>query len=67
MKNILGLILIIAGVALLIFGFNASESLSSSFSRFFKGTPSDKAIWLIIGGIVAVGIGSALSWRSSRA
>lgn len=66
MKYLLGLILIVVGVALLVFGFNASESLSSSFSRFFNGTPSDKAIWLIIGGIVALGIGTVLSWRSSR-
>lgn len=66
MKNPLGIILIIVGVALLIFGFNASESVASSFSRFFNGTPSDKAIWLIIGGAVAIGLGGLLSWRSSR-
>lgn len=66
MKNQIGLILIVVGVVLLVFGFIASDSLSSSISKFFNGTPSDKAIWLIIGGILALGIGSVLSWRSSR-
>ena len=66
MKNPLGLIVIAIGIALLVFGFIASDSLSSSFSRFFNGTPSDKAIWLIIGGILTIGVGSLLAWRSSR-
>jgi len=66
MKNPIGIILIIVGVALLIFGYNASESIASSFSRFFNGTPTDKSIWLIIGGVVALVVGAAFSWRSSR-
>ena len=66
MKNPLGLMVIAVGVVLLIFGFIASDSLSSSFSKFFNGTPSDKAIWLIIGGILTIGVGSLLAWRSSR-
>ena len=66
MKNPLGLMVIAVGVVLLIFGFIASDSLSSSFSKFFNGTPSDKAIWLIIGGVLTVGVGSLLAWRSSR-
>jgi hypothetical protein len=66
MRNPLGIILIVVGVILLIFGVNASDSVSSSFSKFFNGAPSDKAIWLLIGGIIALGAGALVSWRSSR-
>jgi hypothetical protein len=35
----------------------ASESLSSDISRFFTGSPTDKAIWMLLGGVVATIIG----------
>jgi uncharacterized membrane protein YidH (DUF202 family) len=43
------------GVILLVFGFNAYHSASSDVSRFFTGAPTDKALWLLISGLV-VGI-----------
>jgi uncharacterized membrane-anchored protein len=45
--------LLIAGVILLVFGFNAYHSASSDVSRFFTGAPTDKALWLLIGGVIA--------------
>ena len=67
MNNVVGLILLAAGIVLLIFGFNASQSLSSSVSRFFTGNPTDKSMWLLIGGAAAVVVGLvvALSGRRS--
>ena len=47
--------LLVVGVILLVFGFNAYHSASSDVSRFFTGAPTDKALWLLIGGVV-VGI-----------
>ncbi len=47
--------LLVGGVILLVFGLNAYHSASSDVSRFFTGAPTDKALWLLIGGIV-VGI-----------
>lgn len=44
---------LIAGVILLVFGFNAYHSASSDVSRFFTGAPTDKALWLLIGGVIA--------------
>jgi len=38
---------------LIIWGFSASDSLSSDVSRFFTGSPTEKTVWLIIGGIGA--------------
>ena len=44
---------LVVGVILLVFGFNAYHSASSDVSRFFTGAPTDKALWLLIGGFVA--------------
>jgi hypothetical protein len=41
----------------MIIGINAMNSFSSDVSRFFTGSPTDKAVWMLIGGIVATGIG----------
>jgi len=45
--------LLVIGVILLAFGFNAYHSASSDVSRFFTGAPTDKALWLLIGGVAA--------------
>ncbi|HEX9641271.1 MAG TPA: DUF3185 family protein [Candidatus Krumholzibacteria bacterium] len=51
------LALIAAGVALLILGVRASDSISSDVSRFFTDSPTDKAVWMLIGGGAALIIG----------
>lgn len=66
MRNPLGLIIGLIGLVLLIFGVVASESVGSSFSKFFTGEPSDRSIWLMLGGIVAIIVGVGIGWRSSR-
>jgi len=45
--------LLVIGIILLVFGFNAYHSASSDVSRFFTGAPTDRALWLLIGGFVA--------------
>jgi divalent metal cation (Fe/Co/Zn/Cd) transporter len=54
MAKISSIALLIAGIVLLVYGFNASGSLSSSVSRAVNGAPSDKTIWLIGLGILGV-------------
>ena len=44
--------LLVVGVILLVFGLNAYHSASSDIQRFFTGAPTDKALWLIIGGVI---------------
>jgi len=66
MNRALGVALIVLGVALVIFGINASNSLGSDISRFFTGTPTNKAVWLLIGGIGSLVVGSVLSLRPAR-
>ena len=52
MNNIVGLAVFALRIVLLIFGFNESRSFSSDVSRFFNGNPTDRSMWMIIGGIV---------------
>jgi len=49
--------LLVVGVILLVFGLNAYHSASSDVSRFFTGAPTDKALWLLIGGSIASIVG----------
>lgn len=58
--------LIVVGVLLLIWGINAAESLSSDFSNFFTGSPTEKSIWLLIGGVAALVIGLIGTFRPAR-
>lgn len=60
MNKTISLVLLVLGVVLLIFGFNASESVASEVSEAVTGTPTDKSMWLIIlgaVGVVAGGVG----------
>jgi len=68
MNKIIFLAILAIGIVLLVYSNNASNSVGSSFSRFFNGTPTDKTTWLLLGGILAttVGVGGLLfSLRSS--
>jgi len=57
--------LIVVGAVLLIYGINASESIGSDISRLFTGSPTDEAVWLTLGGIVALALGiGGLAMRS---
>lgn len=47
MNKGLGIALLVVGIALIIYGSNASDSVSSGVSRAFTGTPTDKTMWLL--------------------
>jgi len=64
MNKIVSLALLIGGVALMVIGINATNSFGSDVSRFFNGSPTDKAIWMLIGGTVAAIIGLVSTLRS---
>jgi len=66
MNNVVGLAIFALGVVLLIFGFNESHSFSSDVSRFFTGNPTDRSIWMIVGGAAAVVAGLVLTIAKRR-
>lgn len=57
MNRTVSLILLVVGVILVIYGINASTSLGSDVSRAVTGSPTDKSMWLLIGGVVLAIIG----------
>jgi LPXTG-motif cell wall-anchored protein len=68
MRSFISLALLIVGIVLIILGIQASDSLGSDLSNFFSGSPTDKAMWILLGGIVAavVGLGGVLLRRRVR-
>lgn len=66
MRQALSIVLLVAAAVLLIYGIQASDSLASSFSRFFSGTPTDHSIGLILAGAVCAAIGLVGLLRSPR-
>lgn len=64
--RILGIVLLVVGVALLAFGFNATDSVADSVSEGVTGRFTDKTMWYLIGGgALAVG-GAVLALRGGR-
>jgi hypothetical protein len=59
MNKAVFLAILVGGIVLAVYGVSASESFSSDISRFFTGSPTDKAIWMLVGGAVAIIIGLA--------
>jgi hypothetical protein len=57
MNRIVSVALLVGGIVLLVFGLNATSSFGSDVSRFFTGSPTDKAVWMIVGGAVATVLG----------
>ena len=66
MNKLISLALLAGGIVLMVVGINATNSFSSDVSRFFTGSPTDKAVWMLIGGIVAAVVGLATLWRSPK-
>jgi hypothetical protein len=67
MNKIISIVLLVGGLVLMIVGINATNSFSSDVSRFFTGSPTDKAIWMLIGGIFAAVVGLVGTLRGSKA
>ncbi|HEX9784097.1 MAG TPA: DUF3185 family protein [Opitutaceae bacterium] len=66
MNKVISLALLVVGAVLIIYGISASDSLGSDFSRFFTGSPTDRTIWLLIGGIVAAAVGAGSLMRGTK-
>jgi hypothetical protein len=67
MNTPLSLALIIIGIVLLIVGLGSADSIANAFSRLFSGHPTDRTMWLIVGGCACLAAGAFGGWRRSRA
>lgn len=66
--RIFGLVLLAIGIVLLIFGYNASQSVTERVVEGFTGHFTNHTMWYLIGGVAAVVGGLGLSvWGGGRA
>ncbi len=66
MNTAIGIALMAAGLLLVVFGFNESHSFTSDVSRAFTGSPTDRSMWMLIGGAVAAILGMAMVFMGRR-
>jgi nitrogen fixation-related uncharacterized protein len=59
MQKTTGIILVAIGVFLLLWGRNIADSVGSQVQHIFTGAPTDRAMYLYIGGIVMIILGVA--------
>lgn len=57
MQKIVGIICLVAGVVLIVWGYNMAQSVSGQLQQVFTGSPGDKPMWLYIGGGVLCALG----------
>ncbi|MEO7597340.1 MAG: DUF3185 family protein [Opitutus sp.] len=67
MNKLLSLALLVAGIILIVYGISASNSIGSDFSRLFTGSPTNKSVWLLIGGVVLAALGGGGLIRGNKA
>ena len=67
MNKIVSLALLAGGIVLIVLGVKATNSFGSDVSRFFTGSPTDKAVWMLIGGVLAAVVGLVGTLRTSKA
>ena len=58
--------LVAVGIMLTVWGARASDSFGSGVSRFFTGSPTDKTVWLLVGGVVVGVVGLFGLFRGSK-
>jgi LPXTG-motif cell wall-anchored protein len=54
MSKIPSIAFLIIGIILLVYGLDASNSVSSSVSNAVTGSPTNKSIWLIVLGVLGI-------------
>jgi drug/metabolite transporter (DMT)-like permease len=69
MNRIAGIIVLVVGIVLIGWGLNSNDSLGSRISRIFSDTPTDRTIYLVVGGALMAAVGASLTFypRKSRA
>lgn len=50
MKTLIGIVLVVTGVLLLVFGYQKAESLKGQIQRIVTSSTDNKATWMYVGG-----------------
>jgi len=66
MNRIAGIAVLVVGLFLVGWGINASDSLSSGITRIFTGSPTNRAIYLMVGGAILTIVGASMTWGRRR-
>ena len=66
MNKALPIALLVGGVILIIFGVQESNSFGSDVNRFFTGNPTDRSMWMLIGGAVAIVVGLVIAFTGKK-
>lgn len=61
MSKLIGVVLLVVGIILLYFGWQASQSMGGQLSETLTGRYSDQTMWYFIGGAAAVVAGGFLA------
>lgn len=61
-QKLVGLVLLVVGIILFYFGWQASQSIGEQLTETFTGRFSDETTWYLIGGAVAVVVGGFLAF-----
>ncbi len=59
-KQLLGIVLLVAGAVMLYFGYTASQGIGEQIHETFTGRFTDSTTWYFIGGAVACAAGVVL-------
>ena len=65
-KRLLGVLLLVVGVALLFVGLNASDSMRDQLSRVFSGHFTDRTTWYMVGGLALAVVGLMMAMFGTR-
>ena len=57
MQKGIGVICLVVGVLLIVWGYNMAQSVGGRVTNLFTGSPGDKPMWLYIGGAVLGALG----------
>jgi hypothetical protein len=66
MNKAFAIALLVGGIILIVFGMNESSSFSSDVNRVFTGNPTDKSMWMLVGGAIAAVAGLTMTLRRSK-
>lgn len=66
MNKSIALALLAGGIVLAVLGVSEMNSFTSDISRMFTGVPTNRSIWMLVGGAVLATLGLAGTLHRSR-